>query len=240
MSAPEGFQAAYEEIAQGGWLGLSGNPEFGGRGMPKMLGCLVEEMFWGANSAPYLYGSLTVGACICLDTHGSDEQRTTYLPRFYSGEWSGTIGLTEVHVGSDLGIIRTRAVFVGMQLDRAKYLDDTRARALSELLTAVAEAFLTDHGFDCAVMGQRVFGGHGYIKQWGAEQIVRDGCIARICEGTNGIQALDLIGRKVLRDERRTLRGFLDFMREEAVPEHFQAQLHSALDAFGASHGIGR
>ncbi|MFV2089899.1 MAG: acyl-CoA dehydrogenase family protein, partial [Pseudomonadales bacterium] len=110
VSTPPGFKAAYDEIAGGGWLGLSGNPDYEGQGMPKLLGCLLEEMFWAANSSLYLYGTLTTGASICIDNHGTEQQKATYLPKLYSGQWSGAMGLTESHAGTDLGIIRTRAV----------------------------------------------------------------------------------------------------------------------------------
>jgi alkylation response protein AidB-like acyl-CoA dehydrogenase len=413
VTAPTGFREAYEALAGGGWLGLSGNPEFGGQGMPKMVGCLVEEMFWGANTSLYLYGTLTVGAAICLDAHGSPEQKARYLPRLYAGEWSGAMDLTEPHAGSDLGIIRTRAVangdgsfaisgtkmfitsgehdltdnivhlvlartpdapagsrgislfivpkflpdaagepgvrnavasgsiehkmgihgsatnvmnydgatgwlvgeeyqglacmftmmnyerlsvglqglgagelayqqavayardrlqgrapagptnpqgvadpllvhpdvrrmlltirayteagrafavYVGSRLDRARYADDADAARLSELLTPVAKAFMTDRGFECAVLAQQVFGGHGFIREWGVEQIVRDTRISQIYEGTNGIQALDLIARKVLRDGADTLFAFVDTMRATDVGESWQALLHEALD----------
>jgi len=109
VTTPAGFADAFRELAAGGWLGLSGNPEFGGQGLPKALGCLVEEMFWAANSGLYLYGTLTVGATICIDAHGSAEQKASYLPKLYSGEWTGAMALTEAHAGSDLGIMRTRA-----------------------------------------------------------------------------------------------------------------------------------
>ena len=413
VTAPAGFKAAYREIAQGGWLGLSGNPEFEGQGMPKMLGCLLEEMFWAANTSLYLYGTLSVGSAICIEAHGSPEQKALYLPKLYSGQWSGAMGLTEPHAGTDLGIIRTKAepvsdgsylisgtkmfitsgehdmaenivhlvlakvpgapsgskgislfivpkflpdahgnpgvrngfasgsieekmgikgsatsvmnfdaavgflvgeenqglpgmftmmnyerlsvglqglgagelayqqavryardrlqgrsplgpqnpgaaadsllvhpdvrrmlltirtlteagrafaVFVGLQLDRAKYLGDANAQALSELLTPVAKAFLSDRGFDCAVLAQQIFGGHGYIREWGAEQIVRDARIAQIYEGTNGIQAQDLIGRKVLRDGGGVLRGLLDSVDLAQVPATFRTDLGSSVE----------
>lgn len=84
---------------------------------------------------------------------------------------------------------------------------------MSELLTPVAKAFLTDRGFECAVLAQQVFGGHGYVAEWGVEQIVRDTRVAQIYEGTNGIQAMDLIGRKVLRDGAATLDALIAQMR---------------------------
>ena len=109
VRTPEGFKAAYDELSQGGWLALSGNPEYDGQGMPKLVGCLIEEMFWAANSSLYLYGTLTVGATICIDAHGSEEQKALYLPKLYSGQWSGAMALTEAHAGTDLGIMRSKA-----------------------------------------------------------------------------------------------------------------------------------
>ena len=94
VKVPEGFEGAFKELAQGGWLGLSGNPEFGGQGMPKTLSCVLEEMFYGSNSSLYLYGTLTVGAAICIDAHGSDAQKRSYLPKLYSGEWT----LSLIHI----------------------------------------------------------------------------------------------------------------------------------------------
>ncbi len=413
VTTPDVFKTAFAEISQGGWLGLAGNPEFGGQGMPKMLACLVEEMFWAANTSLYLYGTLTVGACVCIDAHGTPEQKATYLPKLYSGEWTGAMALTESHAGTDLGIMRTRAepqadgsyqltgtkifitsgehdlaenivhlalaklpdapagskgislfivpkylvnadgslgernswasgslehkmgirgsatsvinydgatgfllgeenqglaamftmmnyerlsvglqglgsgelayqlaaayakdriqgrspsgpqspdqaadcllvhpdvrrmlltqrafneagrafaLFVGMQLDLAKYADDQEAQTLSELLTPVAKALLTDKGFEGAVMAQQVFGGHGYVREWGVEQIVRDARIGQIYEGTNGVQALDLIGRKTLRDGGVTLRRFIDQMASSDVAEEYQLTLNGAFD----------
>ncbi len=413
VTTPEVFKPAFAQLAAGGWLGLAGNPEFGGQGMPKMLASLIEEMLWASNTSLYLYGTLTVGASLCIDAHGSDEQKAMYLPRLYSGEWTGAMALTEAHAGTDLGIMRTRAepqadgsyritgtkifitggehdltenivhltlaklpdapegtkgislfivpkyipnedgspgernawasgsiehkmgirgsatsvinydgargfllgeenqglaamftmmnyerlsvgiqglgtgdiayqqaaayardrlqgravtgpenpdapadsllvhpdvrrmllsqramneagrafaVFVGMQLDLAKYADDDQAQTLSELLTPVAKAFLTDNGFQGAVLAQQVFGGHGYIQEWGVEQLVRDARIGQIYEGTNGVQALDLIGRKMLRDGGITLRKFIDHMAQAEVADAHQADLNEALD----------
>jgi alkylation response protein AidB-like acyl-CoA dehydrogenase len=413
VTTPEGFKAAYDELASGGWLGLAGNPDYEGQGMPKMLGCLVEEMFWAANSSLYLYGTLTTGASICIDSHGSEEQKALYLPKLYSGEWSGAMDLTEPHAGTDLGIIRTRAephadgtyritgtkifitsgehdlsgnivhlvlaklpdapsgtrgislfivpkflpdgdgrigernavasgsiehkmgirgsatnvmnfdgavgylvgepnqglacmftmmnyerlsvglqglgagelayqqaasyarerlqgrsttgpknpdgaadsllvhpdvrrmlltvrtlteggrafaLFTGAQLDRSKYAGDEQAGRFAELLTPVAKAFLSDRGFEAAVLAQQVFGGHGFIREWGMEQIVRDVRIAQIYEGANGIQALDLIGRKVLRDGGSTMKELLGTFDLNTVDEGFRAALEAAFD----------
>lgn len=417
---PAGFKAGFDEMAAGGWLGLSGNPDYGGQGMPKALGGLVEEMYWAANPSLYLYGTLTVGAAICIDAHGSPEQKSLYLPRLYSGEWTGVMALTEAHAGSDLGIMRTRAepnadgtyaihgtkifitsgdhdlasnivhlvlarlpdappgtrgislfivpkflpdangtpgarnrfapgaiehkmgihgsatcvmnydgatgvmlgqphqglaamftmmnyerlsvglqglgagemalqqalryaserrqgrgperglsgsdtgleagaaremravttsaadsadlllahpdvrrmlltvralteggrafgVLAGMALDDGRYGDDAVAQARSELLTPIAKAFLTDRGFESAVLSQQIFGGHGFVREWGVEQIVRDARIAQIYEGTNGIQAMDLIGRKVLRDGGQMLGCLLEDLSGQPV-----------------------
>lgn len=413
VRTPEGFPQAFAEFVGGGWLGLSGNPEYGGQGMPKMLGCLIEEMFWAANPSFYLYGTLTVGAALCIDSHGTAEQKGMYLPRLYSGEWTGAMGLTESHAGTDLGLIRTKAepnadgsyaisgtkifitsgehdlaenivhlvlaklpdapggsrgislfivpkflpdadgnpgarnavasgslehkmgirasatnvmnfdgatgwllgepnqglacmftmmnyerlsvglqglgagemayqlgagyardrlqgrapagpqnadgpadsllvhpdvrrmlltarayseggrafaMFAGLQLDRGKYANDPTAQAFSELLTPVAKAFMSDRGFESAVAAQQVFGGHGYIQEWGAEQVVRDTRIAQIYEGTNGVQAMDLIGRKVLRDGGRTLEDLVAHMRGVAVSDAYAAPLEAAFE----------
>ena len=102
---------------------------------------------------------------------------------------------------------RALGFYVGMQLDLAKYADDAQAQRIGELLTPVVKAFLTDRGLECAVLGQQVLGGHGYVKEWGMEQIVRDARIGQIYEGANGIQAIDLVGRKVVRDGGQTLKA---------------------------------
>ncbi len=411
VTTPPGFKAGYQEMAAGGWLGLSGNPTYEGQGMPKMLGCVIEEMFWAANTSLYLYGTLTAGACICIDSHGTEDQKKTYLPKLYSGQWTGAMDLTEPHAGTDLGIIRTRAephadgsyrvsgtkifitggehdlaenvvhlvlaklpdapagskgislfivpkflpdgsggigernavasgsiehkmgirgsatnvmnydeavgfmigepnqglacmftmmnyerlsvglqglgagelayqqaaryardrlqgrassgpknpdgpadsllvhpdvrrmlltvrslteagrafaLFTGLQLDLHKHAGDEQAGLFGELLTPIAKAFLTDRGFDAAVMSQQVFGGHGFIREWGAEQIVRDARIGQIYEGTNGIQAADLIGRKVLRDGGATLQALLAGFDPSRLEEGFRAEVEAA------------
>jgi len=413
VTTPEVFKRAFKQLSEGGWLGLAGNPEYGGQGMPKMLACLVEEMLWAGNSSLYLYGGLTVGACVCIDAHGTQEQKTRYLTKMYTGEWAGAMALTEAHAGTDLGLMRTKAkpqadgtyavtgtkifitggeqdltdniihlvlaklpdapagtkgislfivpkflvnddgslgarnawasgsiehkmgirgsatsvinyegatgylvnqenkglaamftmmnyerlsiglqglgtgelayqisaayardriqgrsptgpqnpsdpadsllvhpdvrrmlltqrafneagrafaMFVGMQLDLAKYTDDEDAHILSELLTPVAKAYFSDRGFDGAVMAQQVLGGHGYVQEWGVEQLVRDARIAQIYEGANGVQALDLIGRKVVKDGGATLRKFVDYMSQSDVHSDQRAALHEALD----------
>ena len=109
VTTPPGFKEAFAQLTEGGWLGLTGNPAFGGQGMPKSLAGLIEEMFWAANSSLFLYGSLTVGACLSIDAHGSAEQKNTYLEKLYSGQWTGAMALTESHAGTDLGMMRTKA-----------------------------------------------------------------------------------------------------------------------------------
>ena len=413
VKVPSGFQEAFKLITEGGWLGFSGNPEFDGQGMPKSLGCLVEEMFWAANTSLYLYGTLTVGAAMCIEEHGTPQQKNLYLPRLYSGKWTGAMALTESHAGTDLGIMRTKAleqsdgtysisgqkifitsgehelaenivhltlarlpdapagskgislfivpkylprddgspgdrnnwfsssleskmgvkgsatsvinydgatgfllgsenggllsmftmmnyerlsvglqglgaidvayqlsaayakervqgrspsgpknpeevadsllvhpdvrrmlltqrayaeacrafgVYVGHQLDRATQLKDQKSKRISELLTPVVKAFFTDKGFECAVMGQQVLGGHGYIKDWGLEQIVRDARIGQIYEGTNGVQANDLVSRKIVRDGGVTMREFIAEMRSADLSSGYEQNFSEQCD----------
>ena len=123
---------------------------------------------------------------------------------------------------------RAFSAFVGMMLDRSQFLQDAKATRFVELLTPVAKAFMTDRGMDGALLAQQTFGGHGYIREWGVEQIVRDVRIAQIYEGTNGIQALDLIGRKVLKDGGRTVAELIAELKQEAVLEAFQKELDDA------------
>ncbi|WP_343599521.1 acyl-CoA dehydrogenase C-terminal domain-containing protein [Pseudomonas sp.] len=385
VRTPAGFIEAYNTYAEGGWVGVGGDPQFGGMGMPKAVSAQVEEMVNASSLAFGLYPMLTAGACLSINAHASDALKETYLPNMYAGVWAGSMCLTEPHAGTDLGIIRTKAepqadgsykvsgtkifitggehdlteniihlvlaklpdapagpkgislflvpkflvnadgslgprnpatcgsiehkmgiqasatcvmnfdeavgyivgepnkglaamftmmnyerlgvgiqglasaersyqnaveyardrlqsraptgpqakdkaadpiivhpdvrrmlltmkalieggrafsTYVAMQLDSAKYSEDPATRKRSEelvaLLTPVAKAFLTDLGLECTVHGQQVFGGHGYIREWGQEQLVRDVRITQIYEGTNGIQALDLMGRKVV------------------------------------------
>ena len=421
VSTPQGFKAAYDTYIEGGWVGLSGNPDFGGLGMPKMLAVQFEEMLYAANSSFALYSALTSGACLAIDAHASATLKETYLPPMYEGRWAGSMCLTEAHSGTDLGLIRTRAEpradgsyslsgskifitggdqdltenivhlvlaklpdapagprgislflvpkvlvnadgtlaqanavscgsiehkmgikasatcvinfdgaqgwligeankglaamftmmnyerlsigiqgigcaetsyqnartyarerlqsraptgavapdkmadpiivhpdvrrmllsmkamteggrafasYVGQQLDLSKYSTDAQeqqdAAALVALLTPVAKAFFTDTGLDSCVLGQQVFGGHGYIREWGQEQLVRDVRIAQIYEGTNGIQALDLLGRKVIANGGVALRLFTAQIREFAAQpgKPYQHELLQAVQRF--------
>ena len=396
VTTPSGFKEAFKTFAENGWTALSGNPEYGGQGMPKSLAVLFEEMMHSANTSFALYSLLSNGACLAIDAHASEELKQTYLPKIYSGEWAGTMCLTEPHCGTDLGIMRSKAVpnddgsfnvsgtkifitggdhdladniihlvlaklpdapagsrgislflvpkfmpnadgsngdrngvtcgsiehkmgikgsatcvlnfddakgwlvgnaneglacmftmmnyervsiglqgtglgeasyqsavayakdrvqgraadgvknpsgnadpiihhgdvrrmlmtmralneggralagYLGIQLDISKFSEDAEAKKKAEdrvaLLTPVAKSFFTDRGLETCIIGQQVFGGHGYIREWGMEQFVRDARIAQIYEGTNGIQALDLAGRKVARNGGKSVQAFL-------------------------------
>lgn len=422
VTTPAGFPQAYKTYAEGGWVGVGGDPVYGGMGMPKAVSAQVEEMVNSASLSFGLYPMLTAGACLSINAHASDELKAAYLPNMYAGVWAGSMCLTEPHAGTDLGIIRTKAepqadgsykvsgtkifitggehdlteniihlvlaklpdapagpkgislflvpkfmvntdgslgarnaancgsiehkmgiqasatcvmnfdeavgylvgepnkglaamftmmnyerlgvgiqglasgersyqnaveyardrlqsrsptgaqnkdkvadpiivhpdvrrmlltmkasneggrafsTYVAMQLDTAKFSEDpvTRKRAedLVALLTPVAKAFLTDLGLETTVHGQQVFGGHGYIREWGQEQLVRDVRITQIYEGTNGIQALDLVGRKIVGSGGAFYRLFADEIRHFTATasgdlEEFIKPLNSAVD----------
>ncbi|WP_462401735.1 acyl-CoA dehydrogenase C-terminal domain-containing protein [Pseudomonas sp. Marseille-QA0332] len=422
VRTPAGFLDAYKAYAEGGWVGVGGDPEHGGMGMPKAISAQVEEMVNAASLSFGLYPMLTAGACLSINAHASEALRRKYLPSMYDGTWAGSMCLTEPHAGTDLGIIRTRAepqadggyrisgtkifitggehdlteniihlvlaklpdapagakgislflvpkflveddgslgarnalqcgsiehkmgiqasatcvmnfdgatgylvgepnkglaamftmmnyerlgvgiqglasaersyqnavayakerlqgraasgaqavdkvadpilvhpdvrrmlltmkalieagrafsTYVALQLDSAKFSADPATRRRSEdlvaLLTPVAKAFLTDLGLECTIHGQQIFGGHGYIREWGQEQLVRDVRITQIYEGTNGIQALDLMGRKVVGSGGAFYRLFSDEVRAfmadaESGLEEFVTPLGGALD----------
>ncbi|WNC09504.1 acyl-CoA dehydrogenase C-terminal domain-containing protein [Pseudomonas coleopterorum] len=426
VTTPAGFLQAYQTYAEGGWVGVGGEPAHGGMGMPKVISAQVEEMVNSASLAFGLYPMLTAGACLSISAHASDELKRTYLPKMYAGTWAGSMCLTEAHAGTDLGLIRTRAepqadgsykvsgtkifitggehdlteniihlvlaklpdappgpkgislllvpkfmvdadgnlgarnavscgsiehkmgiqasatcvmnfdgatgylvgeankglaamftmmnyerlgvgiqglasaersyqnaveyardrlqsrspagavqpdkmadpiivhpdvrrmlltmkacneggrafsTYVALQLDTAKYSEDpvTRKRAedMVALLTPVAKAFLTDLGLETTVHGQQIFGGHGYIREWGQEQLVRDVRITQIYEGTNGIQALDLMGRKVVGNGGAFYRLFSEEVRAyatqaEGALQEFTQPLIQALDRLDA------
>lgn len=419
VTTPKGFKEAFQLFNEGGWAGLGGNPEFGGMGMPKSLISAVEEMLQGACMSFGLAPMLTAGACLALDAHASEALKQLYLPKMYSGHWSGAMDLTEPHAGTDLGLIRTRAepqengtyklygtkifitwgehdmsdnivhlvlaklpdappgtkgislflvpkwmpneqgevgernalscgsiekkmgikasatcvmnfdgatgwligephrglacmftmmnyerVVVGIQalgtaqwgyqnavayakeriqsrgptgavqpekeadplwvhpdvrrmlltakayneagrafyvyasqwLDIAKYATDPTRKQQAEnrvaLLTPVVKAFVSDMAFEAAVLSQQVFGGHGYIREWGQEQCVRDVRITQIYEGTNGVQAMDLMGRKTVACQGALLNEFLAEIRafmEESAATLTQLALHQDL-----------
>ena len=406
VRTPKGFKEAWNQFRDAGWPTLNCDPTLGGQGLPATVGIAFQEMMNATNQAFSMYPGLTHGAYDCLLAHGTAEQKALYLPRLVSGEWMGTMCLTEPHCGTDLGLLRTRAepdaaggyritgtkifisagehdlvsniahlvlarlpgapagtrgislfivpkylvgpdgslgarngvkaarieekmgihasatcvmdfdgalgtlvgepnkglnamfvmmnaarIGVGMQslglteaayqnsvdyarergqgrsltgakapdqaadpiivhpdvrrmlLTQRAYLEGSRAFAywlglhadraehhpdaderkashdLLALLTPVVKAFLTDNGFLCANLAMQVYGGHGYIREWGMEQFVRDARINMIYEGTNTIQALDLLGRKVLGDNGARLRQFGGLIRE-LVEEH--------------------
>ena len=422
VSTPAGYRDAYQLYAEGGWVGVGGDPAFGGMGMPKVISAQVEEMMNSASLAFGLYPMLTSGACLSIYAHASEELKQKYLPNMYAGVWSGSMCLTEPHAGTDLGIIRTKAEpqadgsykvsgtkifitggehdltdniihlvlaklpdapagsrgislflvpkvlvnddgslgernslscgsiehkmgiqasatcvmnfdgatgwmvgeankglaamftmmnyerlgvgiqglatgersyqsaieyareriqsraptgpiaqdkaadpiivhpdvrrmlltmkalneggrafssYVALQLDIAKFSDDEAARQRAEaqvaLLTPVAKAFLTDMGLETTVHGQQVFGGHGFIREWGQEQLVRDCRITQIYEGTNGIQALDLMGRKIVGSGGTMYQAFVDEIRAFVAStgkdlNEFTEPLKAALD----------
>ena len=396
VRTPEGFKGAFDQMRDGGWTALDCDPEFGGQGMPKVIGCATGELFSAANVAFTMYQGLTHGAYSAIHTHGTDEQKAMYLPKMVSCEWTGTMNLTEPHAGTDLGLLRTRAepqedgsylisgqkIFisagdhdmseniihlvlakapgggestkgislfivpkflvnadgslgdrnalsvgslehkmgihgnstcvmnydgakgwllgdlhkgmramftmmnearlgVGLQglavadaayqnavayacdrlqgraitgaarpdapadplivhpdirrnlmdqksfvegaraliawcahlIDRSHLAGDAEAEALVSLLIPVVKGFLTDKGFDTAVQAQQVFGGHGYIEEHGMSQFVRDARITMIYEGANGVQALDLVGRKLAADGGKPMMAFFELVK---------------------------
>ncbi|MYZ49612.1 acyl-CoA dehydrogenase C-terminal domain-containing protein [Propylenella binzhouense] len=407
VTTPAGFRQAYADYAAAGWVGLSSDPAHGGQGLPYTLSAILNEFTTSANMAWSMYPGLIQGAIAALTLHASPEQKAIYLPPLISGRWAGTMNLTEPQCGTDLGLIRTRAVPAGdgayrlsgqkifissgehdlaenivhlvlariegapegvaglslfvvpkrlpepdgtagpangvscgaieqkmgihgnstcvMNYDAAKgwlvgeankglramftMMNEARlgvavqglamsevayqnaaayarerlqgralagarhadrnadpiivhpdvrrilltirsfneaARALVVwtalqadvahrsgedadraaaddrlgLLTPVLKGVLTDRGFENTVLAQQVLGGHGYIAEWGMEQFVRDARIAMIYEGTNGIQALDLVGRKLPKDGGRAVLAFFGeveaFLKENA------------------------
>ena len=407
VHTPTGFKEAYAAYVEGGWAGLSSDPKYGGQGLPETLNFALVEMFCSANMALSLYPGLTHGAYTALHAHGSETLKTQYLPHLVSGEWTGTMCLTEAHCGTDLGLLHTKAeplgkgkyaitgtkIFItggdqdltenilhlvlarlpdaptgvkgislflvpkflinedgslgerndaqvqsiehkmgirgsatcvmqfaqaegyligephrglqcmftmmnherlavgiegigltevayqsavayarsrvqGCALDQSKtnttqqkgpdpilvhpdvrrMLLTTRAyneagRALASwialridqseshldpeireraddrvaLLTPVVKAFFTDHGTEATNRCLQVFGGHGYITETGMEQLVRDARIAQLYEGTNGVQAMDLVGRKLFAHGGRLTKGYLSELRETAT-----------------------
>jgi hypothetical protein len=399
VKAPTGFRDAYQQYIDGGWPAMEAPEEFGGQGLPKTMTLATTEFIGTANWAWSMYPGLSQGAFHTIFDHGTDEQKKTFLHSLVSGEWTGTMCLTEPHCGSDLGMLRTKAtpnddgtyaitgtkIFISsgdhdmaenivhivlarlpgapegtkgislfivpkinvdaegnlgernqlgvgsleekmgihgnatcvMNFDGAKgYLlgaenrglncmftfmntarigtaiqglahaefsyqnslayaqdrlqmrsmsgpknpdgpadaiivhpdvrrmlltqkafaesgrmlityialisdklniatDDDKKKELDDLLgllTPIAKAFMTETGFESANLGLQIFGGHGYIKEWGLEQNVRDARIAMLYEGTTGIQSLDLLGRKILLTQGRPLNLFIQEM----------------------------
>src|SRR6202044_2407146 len=106
---PKGFKQAYKSLVEGGWVGLAGDPAYGGQGLPMFVGALFGEYECSANIAFSMYPGLTRGAVAALMAHGNNELKARYLPKMTTGEWTGTMCLTEPHCGTDLGLIKTRA-----------------------------------------------------------------------------------------------------------------------------------
>ena len=110
VRTPTGFKDAFDQMKEGGWTALDCDPDYGGQGMPVLLGTAVGELFSGANQAFTMYQGLTHGAYSAIHAHGSDAQKAKWLPKMVSCDWTGTMNLTEPHCGTDLGLMRTKAV----------------------------------------------------------------------------------------------------------------------------------
>ena len=397
VRTPDGFKEAYDTLREAGWNSVDCDPEYGGQGMPFMMNIAVGEMQSAANMAFAMYAGLTHGAVSAIHAHGSEDQKQKYLPKMISGDWSGTMNLTEPHCGTDLGLLRTKAepqsdgafkvsgqkIFISsgdhdltdniihlvlakipggpdgvkgislfivpkflvkddgslgerngvtcgkieekmgihgnstcvmnydeatgylvgdehkglramftmmnearlnvamqgmaqaevayqnavdyardrlqgrdvtgaknpdgpadpiivhpdvrrnlmtqkafiegarafmlwgaMLIDQYMRGEDEDAEGLISLMTPVLKGFLTDKGFDCTIMAQQVYGGHGYIEEWGMSQFARDARIAMIYEGANGIQALDLVGRKLGQDGGKHVMAFFAMVKD--------------------------
>ena len=414
VRTPTGFKAAFEKVKEGGWTALDCDPEYGGQGLPYIMGTAVGEILVSANMAFNMYQGLTHGAYSAIHAHGTAEQKATYLPKMVSCDWTGTMNLTEPHCGTDLGLLRTkaepqadgsylitgqkifisagdhdmaenvihlvlakapgggegtkgislfivpkflvnedgslgarnpvsvgkiedkmgihgnstcvlnydgakgwllgdlhkgmRAMFtmmnearlgVGLQgyavaeaayqnavayakdrlqgrdvtgvknpngpadplivhpdirrnlmdqksfvegaraltfwgatmIDRHHRQNDTAADGLIGLLTPVIKGFQTDKGFEMAVQAQQVYGGHGYIEEWGMSQFVRDARIAMIYEGANGVQALDLVGRKLAQDGGKHVMAFFEMVKAECKAHDGDEQMKPFAEA---------
>src|SRR5579884_2367740 len=343
VTTPPGFKEAYKQFCEAGWPTLTGPEEYGGQGLPQVIGTAVTEYILSANHSFEMYQGLTAGAIASLLVKGSDALKQKFVPTMITGRWTGTMNLTEPHCGTDLGLLKTRAepnedgsysltgtkIFISsgehdlseniihlvlakiagapdnvkgislfvvpkflvnddgtlgernklscgaiekkmgihanatcvMNYDGAKgwlvgeaekglaamfimmnaarlgvglqglaqgevayqnaasYARERRqSRALKQdehllgLITPVIKGYLTDKGFEAAVYAQQVLGGHGYIREHGIEQFVRDARITQIYEGTNGIQAMDLVGRKLPKDGGRAVRVFFELV----------------------------
>jgi len=110
VTTPKGFKEAFAQYGEGGWMSLAADPAYGGQGLPHSLGLLISEMVAASNTSWGMYPGLTQGAMSAIHAHGTEEQKQTYLTRMTEGRWTGTMCLTEAHCGTDLGIIKTRAV----------------------------------------------------------------------------------------------------------------------------------
>src|SRR5271169_1634196 len=122
---PKGFKEAYKSFVEGGWVGISGSTQYGGQGLPHCLGVALSEYAIAANQAFAMYPGLTTGASAALQVHGSEALKHRYLPKLTTGEWTGTMNLTEPHCGTDLGLLRTKAV---KQADGSYRITGTKIR----------------------------------------------------------------------------------------------------------------
>ncbi|MEO8667924.1 MAG: acyl-CoA dehydrogenase family protein, partial [Bauldia sp.] len=109
VTTPKGFKEAYDQYRAGGWIGLAGDPEYGGQGLPYVLAAAISEFVASANMAFGMYPGLIQGVIAAITLHGNEQQKKLYLPKLVSGAWAGTMNLTEPQAGTDLGMIRTRA-----------------------------------------------------------------------------------------------------------------------------------
>src|SRR5262249_25593315 len=110
VTTPKGFKEAFKQYADGGWMGISAPPELGGQGLPELMTSIVDEFMCSANMSFAMYPGLTQGAIAAIITHGTAEQKQAYLPKMIEGRWTGTMNLTEPHCGTDLGLLRTKAL----------------------------------------------------------------------------------------------------------------------------------
>src|SRR3954469_2123124 len=424
VTTPKGFKEAYRQLVQGGWVGISVPTEYGGQGLPATMTMIINEFLVSSNMAFAMYPGLTQGAIAAILHHASTEQKKAYLPKMIEGAWTGTMNLTEPHCGTDLGLIKTKAVpngdgsyaitgtkifisagehdlaenivhlvlariegapegvkgislfvvpklrvnadgspgepngvscgsiehkmgihgnatcvmnydgatgwligeanrglnamfvmmnearlgvaiqglsqsevayqnavqyakdrlqgraltgpkapdkpadpiivhpdvrrnlmairafneaaralvlWTALQSDVAHRSEDEAERQTADdhlgLMTPVLKGVLTDLGFDNTVRAQQMYGGHGYIEEWGMSQFVRYARIAMIYEGANGIQAMDLVGRKLGKDGGRAIMAFFNevgaFCQENAADEAMKPYVAPVQQALG-------
>ncbi len=235
VSTTPGFKEAYAQYRESGWQGLQHPTDFGGQGLPKSIGALCGEILNSANLSFALCPLLTDGAIEALLTAGSDELKATYLDKLISGEWSGTMNLTEPQAGSDLSMVRSRAEpqpdgtykIFGTKIyitygehdmaDNIVHLVLARVqgapegvKGISLFLVPLVKGYSTEMSIEVASLGVQVHGGMGFIEETGAAQHYRDAKILTIYEGTTAIQANDLVGRKTARDGGQSARAMAD------------------------------
>ncbi|MCL4145255.1 UNVERIFIED_CONTAM: hypothetical protein GTU68_057643 [Idotea baltica] len=265
VTTPDGFKEAYEQFVEAGWPSLPHKPEWGGQGLPESLGIVINELIGTANWSWSMYPGLSHRAMATLDEHGTDTQKQTYLTKLISGEWTGTMCLTESHCGTDLGMLRTRAEpnddgsynVTGTKIFISAGEHDMAENIVHIVLARLPDApegtkgislfivpkFLPEgdgsssegNGVSCGSIEHKM-GIHGnatcVINFDGAKGFLIGqenrglNCMftfmnaARIGTGTTQIQALDLLGRKVLMTQGESLRKFTKiihkFCKEES------------------------